>query len=366
MNISNKDVDKQLLSSNSSKQNIDKKILSSSIVSDNTKEYTFDPWNLKNTINITVNGEYIFIGPNKIIKNNKKNSNNDNNNNIQIERYNITTRIIIKNNGNIEISSVDRGESGYKIFEILLKPNLNAHIENISKTKFYSGSDIMIFVLQILYRLNVKLCSLKDSSYIDCKRNNFFKTTDIPLKIVKLLQKGNTFYGLFGFLPIDKTNKTNRLINIKTLVGNLYNISWNELDNIIKKGKEQIDISINNGKNMNYNRFIISNINKWKKYWIAIYNSWIKFKNKYESISLSPFRAFMYFNEDNCSDFIGWLELYSYTFNNYNKIIYYNFEGKRFDIPNIKTFNQLKEIINNVEWINKIIVPQQDTFIVNN
>ena len=30
--------------------------------------------------------------------------------------------------------------------------------------------------------------------------------------------------------------------------------------------------------------------------------------------------------------------------------------------PNIRTFNQLKEIINNVEWINKTIVPQQDTF----
>ncbi len=28
----------------------------------------FDPWNLENNINISVNGEYIFIGPNKIIK----------------------------------------------------------------------------------------------------------------------------------------------------------------------------------------------------------------------------------------------------------------------------------------------------------
>jgi hypothetical protein len=316
----------------------------------------FDPWNLENSINITINGEYIFIGPNKIIKNN--------NNNIKVERHNILTRIIIKNNEKVEISSIDRGESGYKIFEILLKPNFNAHIENISKTKFYSGSDIMIFVLQILYRLNIKSCSLKDSSYIECKRNNFFRTTEIPLKIVKLLQKGNTFYGLFGFNPIDKTNKTNKLINIKTLVGNLYNISWNELDDIITKGKKDINISNNSGKVMNYNKFIISNINKWKKYWNAIYNSWIKFKNKYENTSSSPFRAFMYFNNDNCSDFIGWLELYSYTFNNYNKIIYYNFLGKRFEIPNIRSFNQLKEIINNVEWINKTIIPQQDTFIV--
>ena len=315
----------------------------------------FDPWNLENNINISVNGEYIFIGPNKIIK--------KNNDNIKVERYNIVTRIINKNNGNIEISSIDRGESGYKIFEILLKSNSNAHIENISKTTFYSGSEIMIFVLQILYRFNVKSCSLKDSSYIDCKRNNFFRTTEIPLKIVKLLQKGNTFYSLFGFNPIDKTSKINKIINIKTLIGYLYNISWNELDNIINKGVEQINISNTTNKNMNYNRFIIRNINIWKKYWRVIYNSWIHFKNKYESVSSSPFRAFMYFNEENCSDFIGWLELYSYTFNNYNKILYYNFLGERFEIPNIRIFNQLKEIINNVEWINKTIVPQQDTFI---
>ncbi len=316
----------------------------------------FDPWNLSNNINININGNYIFIGPIKIIK-------LKNNGNMKVERYNIKTNIILKNNGNIEISSIERGTSGYKIFEILLKPNFYAIIENISKTDFYSGSEIMIFVLQILYRLNIKSCSLKDSSYIECKRNNFFKSTEIPLKIIKLLQKGNTFYSYFGFNPIDKSSKTNRLINIRNLIGDLYNISWKELDEIIEKGNEEIKLSNNIGKNINYNKFVIRNINKWKKYWKTIYNSWIKFKNKYENISLSPFRAFMYFNELNCDDFVGWLELYSYTFTNFNKIIYYNFLGKRFEIPNIKTFNQLKEIINNVEWINKIIVPQQDTFI---
>ena len=135
-----------------------------------------------------------------------------------------------------------------------------------------------------------------------------------------------------------------------------------ELEEIISSGKEQINLSNSSGKNIEYNRFLIRNINKWKKYWIAIYNSWKKFRNKYESISASPFRAFIHLEEKNCIDFVGWLELYSYTFNNFNKIIYYNFIGKRYDIPYIKTFNQLKEIINNVDWINKLIVPQQDIF----
>lgn len=314
-------------------------------------ENIYNPWNLSNNININIPGEYLFLGPRKLNSNNKI-----------YERYKILTKIIIKNNEDIEISSVERGESGYKIFEIILKPNFYAHIENISRTKFYSGSDIMIFILQILYRLNVRSCSLKDSSYYVCERNNFFKVSEIPLKILKLLQKNNTFYSYFGFNPVDKSNKKNKLNDIRNLVGNLYNITWNELEEIISSGKEQINLSNTSEKNIEYNRFLIRNINKWKKYWISIYNSWKKFRNKYESISDSPFRAFIHLEEKNCIDFVGWLELYSYTFNNFNKVIYYNFIGKRYDIPYIKTFNQLKETINNVDWINKSIVPQQDIF----
>ena len=72
----------------------------------------------------------IFVGPTKII---------DGNN---IVRYNIPTKISVKNNNNIIISSIERGISGYKIFEIILKNNNDAHIENISKTLNYSCSEI--------------------------------------------------------------------------------------------------------------------------------------------------------------------------------------------------------------------------------
>jgi len=43
---------------------------------------------------------------------------------------------------------------------------------------------------------------------------------------------------------------------------------------------------------------------------------------------------------------------------NYESVIF----GKKYEVPNIKIFNQLKEIINNVEWINKSIFPQQHIF----
>ena len=313
------------------------------------KEGIYNPWNPEHIININTNGIYLFIGPKKL--NNEK----------KYIRYNIPTNILIQNNIS-KISSVENGESGYKIFEIILKNNNEAHIENISRTNYYSGSDIMIFILQILYRLNIKKCTLKDSSYITCIRNNFFKTTDIPLKILKLLKNGNTFYSAFKFNPISKINKSNCIDTIATLIGKLYDITWNELDEIIQAGMQQIKISNETPKNMNYNKFEIRNINKWKKYWKSIYISWTNFIEKYKSTNETPFRAFSVFDERICTDYIGWLEIYSYTFINFNKIINYHFLNKKYNIPNIETFNKLKNILNNVNWINRKITAQPNIF----
>lgn len=316
-------------------------------------EGIYNPWNPEHIIDINLHKEYLFIGPKKL---------NDKN---QYIRYNIPTMISIKNNGDTLISSIERGESGYKFFEIILKKDTDyeAHIENISRTSFYSGSDIMIFILQILYRLHIKKCSLKDSSYIDCSRNNFFKTTEIPLKILKLFKNGNTFYSAFKFNPISKSNNSNCIDTINSLIGKLYDITWNELNEIIEAGKKQINISNNTGENINYNKFVIRNINKLKKYWKTIYNSWINFKEKYRESNETPFRAFSIFDEKHCSDYLGWLEIYSYTFTNFNKIIYYNFLNKKYEIPNIKIFNKLKDIINSVNWINRKITAQPNIFI---
>ena len=316
-------------------------------------ESVYNPWNPENTIDININKEYFFVGPKKL------------NNSNEYIRYNIHTKISTKNNGDISISSIERGESGYKIFEIILKNNSDyeAHIENISRTNFYSGSDIMIFVLQILYRLHIKKCSLKDSSYINCKRDNFFKITEVPLKILKLFKNGNTFYSAFKFNPISKTNNSNCIDIINSLIGKLYDITWNELDEIIEAGKKQINISDETKKNINYNKFIIRNINKWKKYWNSIHNSWINFKSKYRQSNETPFRAFSVFDEKYCNDYLGWLEIYSYTFTNFNKVIYYNFLNKKYEIPNIKIFNKLKDIIHNVNWINRKITAQPNIFI---
>ena len=315
-----------------------------------------DPWNLRDEIDISTNANMIFIGPRKITK-------NPDNTIKDIKRYNIDVEIINKNNCKKIIQSKYRTASGYRMFEIKIKNSREAHIENISKNDLYSGSDVMIFVLQILHRLKIEKCSLTDASYYDCKRNNFFKLEEVPLKILKLLKEGNTFYSSFGFNAIDKTNKKNKIENMRKLVGMLYEITWDDLDNIIVNGKNQINASEINNKTLNHNSFLIRNINKWKKYWKAIHSSWISFKSNYEPKSSSPFRAFTYMKIENCHEFVGWLELYSYTFNNFNKVINYTFFNVKYEIPKIRVFNQLKETINNVEWIMNTVVAQQDVFV---
>ena len=53
----------------------------------------------------------------------------------------------------------------------------------------------------------------------------------------------------------------------------------------------------------------------------------------------------------------------NYTFNNFNKVINYTFFNVKYEIPKIRVFNQLKETINNVEWIMNTVVAQQDVFV---
>jgi len=331
----------------------------------------YDPWNESQDFTLELlNDEKVFFikGP---MKNLTKKTNISNNNKVIIQRFDIEF-IITHKNDNIYISTKERGFSGYKIIEIIIKKDKNkndiyiGHLENVSKYDKYSGSDLMLLALQILYRLHVKKCTLIDVSYFECSRNNFFKQREIPLKIIKLLKSNNTFYSPFNFQALDKTSQKNRMEDLRKLVENLYQIKWSEIDIIIIAGKRQIEImnEISNNSIMDYNRLELRNINKWKKYWNTIYKSWNIFKNKFGS-AMTPFRAFKFFDEkENCSDFIDWLELYSFTFFNFNKIIYYKFLNQKYEIPKIKIFNQLKEILNNVIWTNNKIVAQSDTFIV--
>ncbi len=133
-----------------------------------------DPWNIQEEFIIKLNEENIIKGPCKILEETSKN------NKLNIIRHDV--KFIVKdNNSSINISTIERGPSGYKLIELIIKSIRknnkiikHGHIENISKNDKYSGSDLMIFALQILYRLNIDECTLKDVSYFTCNRNNFF------------------------------------------------------------------------------------------------------------------------------------------------------------------------------------------------
>lgn len=323
-----------------------------------------DPWNLDIPFEFNKNGITIVKGPYKQLNHNK-------NTPLNLGRDILELEFINKSNNIYSISTKKRGKSGYKLLEILIKiykKNNNifyeGHIENISKSDFYSGSDLMILALQILFRLNIKKCTLIDVSYYNCTRNNFFKTTEVPMKIIKLLKSNSTFYSPFNFQPFDKTTHKNRMNDMRNLVSKLKQIKWNDIRDIIKRGKEYIDLmNINNSVIMNYNRFEIRNINKWKKYWTTIFNSWNIFENKFNK-AMTPFSAFKFFNEnENCNDFIDWLELYSFTFFNFNKVFVYKFFNYTYEIPELRTFIQLREILNNVVWTNNDIREQSEIFI---
>jgi len=140
--------------------------------------------------------------------------------------------------------------------------------------------------------------------------------------------------------------------NIMNLVSKLWDIKWHEIDSYITK---MIHIVLSNKYK---NNIMIRNYRKWFNYWINVNESWNKFKNKYAELSPTPFRSFSFFNNDECGEFINWLELYSFTYFNYNQFVFNNINNSKKEIAGIFLFKKLKNLINNVVWINNNITSQ--------
>jgi hypothetical protein len=103
---------------------------------------------------------------------------------------------------------------------------------------------------------------------------------------------------------------------------------------------------------------MIINYERWFNYWINVNESWNKFKNKYNMVSPTPFRSFSFFNNDECGEFINWLELYSFTYYNYNQFVFNNINNSKKEIAGIFLFKKLKNLVNNVLWINNNVTAQ--------
>ena len=145
-------------------------------------------------------------------------------------------------------------------------------INYINQCNQYSGKYIMIWVLQIMKRLNCKSCILEDLAEKKCSQRNF--DGYVPISLIHKLWKDKTYYEYFDFTPYNRNNneyKNNKMI---------------ELDNYFDILRE-----------MNWNLFDI-NHRKWNEY-----------KNNYENIYPSPFSAFFEFDFSNCKLFYDVLNL---------------------------------------------------------
>jgi len=313
-----------------------------------------DPWNTSQIFLLEV-GKNIILGP--IIDKNSK------------LRHPIEFMYEDKGNNIYYLYTVNNDSTDFK--HLYLKINSNGTIiENISKSKIYSGSEYVILGLQIIYRLFRHIenynCKLVDSSFFICDRKmNLFRSKsndrsnvssnfkeEIQYKIISLLRFGSTFYMPFGFDAYNKTNMMNKNNDIKDLVSQLWDIKWEDIDfymitmfNIVLSNKYK-------------NNYMIRNYTKWYNYWINIYESWNIFKEKYSTISPTPFRSFSFFNYDECSEFINWLELYSFKYLNYNQFIFNNINNSTREMAGILLFKKLKNEVNNVVWINNNIQAQ--------
>jgi len=103
-------------------------------------------------------------------------------------------------------------------------------IEINSESEIYSRSEYLILGLQLLYLLGVKECIFQDESFIN----------KIPHKLINALQYGKTYYMNFGFKPYyeintEREDMTQKLLD---LFDKLYEIKWEDIDNILKNNKD--------------------------------------------------------------------------------------------------------------------------------
>lgn len=306
----------------------------------------FDPWNIDPFI--LKFGKNIILGPLKDVK-------------LKI-RHNIEFIYEEKDDNIYYLYTINNESSDFKHLYIKFDKD-ETIIENISKSKLYSGSEFVLLGLQIIYRLTNKIkCKLIDASFFVCDRKiNIFrepssniisKKEEIQYKLILLFKFGSTFYSPFGFISYNKENMNIETDNIMNLVSKLWDIKWHEIDSYIIK---MIHIVLSNKYK---NNIMIRNYTKWFNYWINVNESWNKFKNKYVELSPTPFRSFSFFNNDECGEFINWLELYSFTYFNYNQFVFNNINNSKKEIAGIFLFKKLKNLINNVVWINNNVTSQ--------
>ena len=95
--------------------------------------------------------------------------------------------------------------------------------------------------------------------------------------------------------------------------------------------------------------------NTLKIYWKHICKSWKRFYEKFSSIVPGVFLAFSVYDKNECSLFMNWLELYSYSMNQlriYNPSIFNNKLYEEKIVKGLDNYKKLKSLLEKAEWIN--------------
>jgi hypothetical protein len=188
--------------------------------------------------------------------------------------------------------SID-GKDGMCLIISINQEDKIANINNLNADTLKCGDTIMDnqgthllkvgikFLIENKHKFKINSIRLKDNAYINCRTKKLNKPIQINLSSFLLLTKGYTFYGKYGFEPLDENYKKLEYRLIKKLKKlKIENLEFDKIIKFIYK------------KNKKYNYIKTIHIDKFKEYYE-------NFKDKYYYDFMSN-----YFHKNNPSSCI--------------------------------------------------------------
>ena len=167
----------------------------------------------------------------------------------------------------IYLSTINKDDNCIMI--IIDKDSKTAYIEGITNNKYNNcfttpelnnGKVIMEITIKMLKKyqnkLNINNIMLKDNSFIQCSDK-----VKIWLANLSFLQYNDTFYGRFGFRPLDDDINTKYFENQEILKKSI--VKSIDIENIIKKYKNNLNDLLKDKIIKNYNKYNDCNIVDW-------------------------------------------------------------------------------------------------------
>lgn len=164
--------------------------------------------------------------------------------------YELKCDVSIRTNANIDYSIIF---ADY----FTLENNNNCYINSIHKSNEFSGTQIVETIIKLLKKINVKKIYVNDGTRIEVIIDH--KKIKLDLSLFKLIEKGQTFYQRFGFVPTfgnfkDKIlfkNEPDILDKLHKNLQYLYKLKCKDIKHIYDKVIEIIEKDkINNYENI--------------------------------------------------------------------------------------------------------------------